>query len=263
MQWILTDTQKVMTKQAEQEYLDKIGEIGSQHALSKPFTDEVPGTNLTSIGLVMSLLPRPPARLLDLGCGTGWTSAFFALSGYEVVGQDIAANMLALAEQNKNRYQAHNLHFVLSDYEGLSFQEEFDCAVFFDSLHHCDDESLALKSVYRALKPGGILITHEPGVGHSVNPHSIKAMEMYGVNERDMPPSLIIKRGHEIGFSKFHVFPMFHQIQNTFYNPRCSVTPKVWSHPLAKWKLIKNRFKAAFNLSENSRNESSIVMLVK
>jgi ubiquinone/menaquinone biosynthesis C-methylase UbiE len=252
-----------MTKQAEREYIEKIGPIGSHHALNKPFSDEVPGTNLTSIGLLMSLLPKPPARLLDLGCGSGWTSTFFALSGYEVVGQDIAENMLELAEENKKRYAANNLSFVLSDYEGLPFREEFDCAVFFDSLHHCDDELLALKSVYQALKPGGVLITHEPGIGHSINPHSIEAMKTFGVNERDMPPSLIIQRGQEVGFRKFHIFSMFHQIQNTFYNPRSSVTPKLWSSRWARWKFIRQRFKAVLNLLKIARDEGSIVMLIK
>ena len=42
----------------------------------------------------MGFLPDPPARILDMGCGGGWTSIFFAKRGYEVVGQDISQDMI-------------------------------------------------------------------------------------------------------------------------------------------------------------------------
>jgi hypothetical protein len=57
--------------------------------------------------------------------------------------------------------------------------------------------------VYRALRPGGIVITHEPGAGHSKSPDSIRAMELYGVTEKDMPPAHIRDLCREIGFSSF------------------------------------------------------------
>ena len=55
------------------------------------------------MGIIMQLLPATPARVLDLGCGTGWTSTFLALRGYTVVGQDIAPDMLSLARANQQR----------------------------------------------------------------------------------------------------------------------------------------------------------------
>lgn len=206
-----------MSKSAEQQYLSNIGHEGQQHALNKPFSDAGCGENLVGIGVIMQLLPSPPARILDLGCGTGWTSALFALRGYNVTGHDIAPDMLALARENKKRYAAVSLDFVEGDYEQLPFENEFDAAIFYDSLHHCDDEQAALRMVYRALKPGGILITHEPGEGHSTNPHSVRAMQLYGVNERDMPPWLIMEAGRKAGFRKFSVFPMPATLHQIFY----------------------------------------------
>jgi SAM-dependent methyltransferase len=155
----------------------------------------------------MALLPQPPARLLDLGCGTGWSSAFYARRGYRVVGQDIAPDMIDYAERNRVRYEARDLTFVCSDYESLQFTEPFDCAVFYDALHHAVDERAALASVFRSLRPGGILITHEPGVGHSTSPDSLRAMELYGVTEKDMPPRHIRDLCREIGFSRFEFIP--------------------------------------------------------
>jgi SAM-dependent methyltransferase len=190
-------------KQGEIDYMQKIGEEGALGAYDKPFSHFTCPKNLVDLGLIMALLPQPPARLLDLGCGTGWTSAFFARRGYRVTGQDIAPDMIRYAERNRARYEAKDLDFVVSDYESLNFEEPFDCAVFYDSLHHAVDERAALTSVYRALRPGGVLITHEPGAGHSKSPDSMRAMELYGVTEKDMPPAHIRDLCRQIGFSKF------------------------------------------------------------
>ena len=158
--------------------MKNIGDDGAQAAFDKPFSHFTCSKNLVDLGIITALLPPPPARLLDIGCGTGWTSAFFARRGYRVTGQDIAPDMLQYAERNRARYEATDLDFVLSDYESLNFTEPFDCAVFYDSLHHAVDERAALQSVFRALRPGGILITHEPGAGHSKSPDSLRAMEL-------------------------------------------------------------------------------------
>jgi SAM-dependent methyltransferase len=192
-------------KQGEIDYMQQIGEDGARSAYDKPFSHFTCSKNLVDLGLIMALLPQPPARLLDLGCGTGWTSAFFARRGYQVVGQDIAPDMIRFAERNRARYEASQLEFIVSDYESMSFSEPFDCAVFYDSLHHAVDERAALQSVYRALRPGGVLITHEPGVGHSKSADAINAMQLYGVTEKDMPPAHIRDLCAEIGYSSFNV----------------------------------------------------------
>lgn len=193
-------------KQGEIDYVKAIGAAGALHAYDKPFSDPTCAKNLVDMGVILSLLPSPPARILDLGCGTGWTSVFFAKRGHSVIGQDIAPDMTELAYRNKQRHGAEDLQFITSDYESLQFNSEFDGAVFYDSLHHADDEGAAIASAWRALKPGGVLVTHEPGAGHSKNPQSVEAMRRYGVNEKDMPPVRIFALGQQAGFSKFDKF---------------------------------------------------------
>lgn len=207
-----------MGKESEKLYLDAIGEDGRRHAKGKPFSNGDCGLTLASIGTVMALMPPAPARVLDMGCGSGWTSIFFARHGYQVVGVDLAENMVELARGLAQETDAPpSLEFVCSDYESLDFHEKFDCVVFFDCLHHADDERAALASAWRALKPGGLVITHEPGEGHSTAPHSIQAMELYGVNERDMPPALIIRQARAVGFRDWRIYPMQHELFQIFY----------------------------------------------
>jgi SAM-dependent methyltransferase len=196
-----------MAKQGEIEYLSNIGEAGIRHAVGKPFSDPGCPNYLMEMGALFHLLPQPPARLLDLGCGTGWTSLFFARRGFDVVGVDIAADMIEQANLCRDREELDNLRFVVSDYEEMGFEDEFDAATFIDSLHHSIDEELTLRMVYKALKPGGVCVTSEPGRGHANAPASLEAVKKYGVTERDMPPETIIAAGRRVGFRKFTVYP--------------------------------------------------------
>jgi 2-polyprenyl-3-methyl-5-hydroxy-6-metoxy-1,4-benzoquinol methylase len=106
-----------MAKQDEVEYFQKIGEDGRQHAANKPYSDPRCGGFFFDLGMLFSLLPPPPARILDLGVGTGWTSVFLANRGYQVVGQDVSDAGITLANLNKSKSGLANLEFVVSDYE--------------------------------------------------------------------------------------------------------------------------------------------------
>ncbi len=195
-----------MSKAGERDYLNKLGEAGKVHALGKPFSDPHCGMYLIHLGNLMQLLPPAPARVLDLGIGSGWTSSFLAKAGYEVVGVDISEDMIALAERNRSFYGAESLSFVVSDYETLGFEEEFDAAVFYDSLHHAIDEKEALACAFRALKPGGVLVCHEPASGHADAEESVKARELYDITEKDMPPERIVAVGRGVGFTEHGLY---------------------------------------------------------
>jgi SAM-dependent methyltransferase len=196
-----------MPKQAERDYLKKIGPSAVRYAIDKPFSDADCGRYLIQLGAIMSFLPQPPARLLDLGCGTGWTSVFFAKQGYEVLGLDIAADMIRHARDGANSHDLPNLHFQIGDYEEMEFSEEFDAVVFFASLHHAIDEGQALRRAFQALKPQGICVTCEPGQGHSQTAAAREAVRRYGVTEKDMPPARIIELASAVGFRRCRVVP--------------------------------------------------------
>lgn len=198
---------QVVAKQGEIDYLKNLTPDEVRHAVEKPFSDAGCDAELMEIAALMALLPAPPARLLDLGCGTGWTSIFFARRGYEVVGIDISEDMIFHADANKQRAGVGNVQFLVGDYERLNFQAEFDCAVFYSSLHHAVDEIEALRTVYNSLKPGGICVTSEPGEGHAQCPSSLKAVTSYHVTEKDMPPRTIIAAARQAGFRHGRTYP--------------------------------------------------------
>lgn len=193
-----------MATQGEHDYFKRIGDEGMQHATNKPWSDAQCGLYLMELGAMMALMPET-GRLLDMGCGTGWTSVLFAKKGYDVIGQDLVPEAIEAGRGLKQANGIQHLDFVIGDYESLQFKDEFDVVVFFDCLHHAVDEQEALASAWRALKPGGICITSEPGIGHARR--SAKVAAEFDVTERDMHPAKIIRAARKVGFKRWSVHP--------------------------------------------------------
>jgi SAM-dependent methyltransferase len=219
-----------MAKSGEIDYLKNLSEAGVWHAAHKPFSDPGCARYLAEMGALLALLPPPPARLLDLGCGTGWTSVFFARAGYEVVGLDISPAMIEQAEANRERAGLERLDFVVCDYEEMAFAREFDAAVFFDALHHAVDEAAAVAGAFRALKPGGVCLTSEPGEGHHLSAEARAAVARYGVTEKEMPPRRVIELGRAAGFTDFRVYPHAFDLHHNLYrrDPDGAAPPSRW-----------------------------------
>lgn len=197
--------------------MKNIGKEGIKHAVNKPFSDDDCCGYLAEIAAVMSLAPALPAKLLDLGCGTGWTSLFLAKRGYNVIGQDISKDMISYANINREKEELKNISFIVGDYENMSFENEFDCVIFFDSLHHAADEKKAIFMAYKALKCGGRCIISEPGYGHEKSPKSIEAVKKYNVTEKSMLPKHIIKIGEDVGFKKYSIYPHSRDMNKIVY----------------------------------------------
>lgn len=240
-----------MTKSGEISYLKQIGDNGRKHALNKPFSDQRCGHYLYDLGILMNLLPPAPANILDLGAGSGWTSCFFAMRGYNVIAQDISNDMIELLNKNINKYQVNNIISIIADFENMDFSNEFDAAIFYDCLHHAEDERMALTSAYNALKNNGILITAEPGAGHAQTEASIKAIKHFGVTEKDMPPSKIIELALSIGFASYKIY--------------ARRSDPILLAPTKTTNLLKHLLNAWFsNLSRlKTYNNSNFVVLTK
>lgn len=193
-----------MPKQAEIDYPTLLEAQERLHAAHKPFSDEQRGRHLQQFGLVLDLLPEPPARVLDMGCGTGWTTEFLAKSGYDAVGLDISPEMIALGAGLPSR---RDLELVVGDFERVGDLGRFDAVVFFDSLHHAEDERAALEAAFDALDHGGVVVLSEPGLGHHLSPDSVRAVERFGVTEKEMPSTHVIELALRIGFRSGRSMP--------------------------------------------------------
>jgi ubiquinone/menaquinone biosynthesis C-methylase UbiE len=101
----------------------------------------------TEFRLISALLePEPGARILDVGCGTGYFTRSFANEGYEVTGMDPDPAMLAYARAHR----AGNEAYILGDGRRLPFSDgEFDYCISITALCFIPEERLALGEMAR------------------------------------------------------------------------------------------------------------------
>ena len=60
-----------------------------------------------------------PLLILDLGCGTGFSSEILKEYGFRVIGIDILDDMLSMANDKKRAVKSKNLEFILADVNNL------------------------------------------------------------------------------------------------------------------------------------------------
>ncbi|MCS7046895.1 MAG: class I SAM-dependent methyltransferase [Gemmataceae bacterium] len=226
-----------MAKVGEVNYVRNLRADERRHAAEKPYSDPNCAYYLYELGALLALMPPPPGRLLDVGCGTGWTSRFFARRGYEVLGIDICPDMIEAAQRAQQRERIAALQFRVGDYEEFAHDRPFDIAVFYDSLHHAVDEEAALRCVFDALKPGGVCLTSEPGVGHADSPEARAAVARFGVTEKDMPPRRIVEIARRIGYRCWAVYPHGFDVAQMMFRPPGRLLQRIpaWLGPLRHW----------------------------
>ncbi len=104
-------------------------------------------------------LPRD-ARILDVGCGSGWATRLMAekVSAGSVIGIDIADEMVQLAAESSLSFE--NVEFKVATAEALPFRDAaFTHAFSMESLYYYTNMVAALREIHRVLSDGGVFVT--------------------------------------------------------------------------------------------------------
>jgi SAM-dependent methyltransferase len=122
---------------------------------------------------------RGGGRVLDLGSGSGYGTAFLGRAGVAAVGLDrVAADA---------SHRAAGAHFVRGDVTRAPFRgDSFDLVASFQVIEHLEDPSDYLAQMARLLRPGGTALLTTPNrlTSDGVNPyhvHEYVADELAGV----------------------------------------------------------------------------------
>jgi len=101
------------------------------------------------------------AKVLDLGCGSGYGAASLCDTAATVTAVDVSADAIAFASA---RYRSPNLTFRhIKAAEPLPFPDHsFDVVLSFQVIEHVSDEAGYLQEARRVLKPGGRMIIVTP-----------------------------------------------------------------------------------------------------
>jgi glycosyltransferase involved in cell wall biosynthesis/SAM-dependent methyltransferase len=133
------------------------------------------------------------ARILDVGCGSGWLSEYFARLGYDVSGIDISDDLIRMARErvenvpyNLDHETALRCRFLTHDIEIAPLTEKFDAVICYDSLHHLVDERVVFRHLAAMLDVGGLLFILEgqkPSAGSATEDELRDVMRQYGTLE--------------------------------------------------------------------------------
>lgn len=110
------------------------------------------------ISHVKRLLGKGTFSLLDIGCGTGWTTSIWAEEGADATGLEPAPKRAAVARER------YGLRVIQSFVEELDSREQFDVIVMRHVLEHFAEPFQVLEKVARHLKPGGLLVVIVPNI---------------------------------------------------------------------------------------------------
>jgi len=106
---------------------------------------------------VRRIEPKPGDRYLDLATGTGWTARLLASRGAQVVGVDIAHDLINAARTIGQR-QGFQITYELGDAERLRFADgEFDAIVSTFGVMFCSRPDAAAAEIGRVCRKGGRL----------------------------------------------------------------------------------------------------------
>lgn len=104
-------------------------------------------------------------KILELGCGAGEASVYFAKHGADVTASDISDNMLRVVKKVAQKHKV-TLNTVQCYSHDIPFQDGcFDIIYAANLLHHVDIER-TLSEVRRVLKKDGMFVSWDP-LGHN------------------------------------------------------------------------------------------------
>jgi 2-polyprenyl-3-methyl-5-hydroxy-6-metoxy-1,4-benzoquinol methylase/glycosyltransferase involved in cell wall biosynthesis len=195
-------------KQSAIDYVSKLDPERRHHLYTKPFYNLAnkpakyvgEGLDVDAFrhfcdfaNIAVTLALPAGSTILDVGCGSGWLSEYFARLGYVVKGIDISPELIEMSRQRVARIPypvdpetTMRCDFEVHDIEHAALNEQFDCVICYDSLHHFEDERAVIGHLAAATRYGGSLFILEgdrPAAGSASEEELIGVMRKFGTLE--------------------------------------------------------------------------------
>ena len=113
--------------------------------------------NPLRLGWIVDRVPLKGQRVLDIGCGGGILADAMARQGAEVLGIDLAAKPLAVAQLHALDVQTQGVSYREISAEDLADEQphSFDVVTCMEMLEHVPDPSSVVRACSKLVKSGG------------------------------------------------------------------------------------------------------------
>lgn len=99
-------------------------------------------------------------EVLEVGCGRGSLSSFFAHSGHKCTLLDISSEVIEIAKKIFKQNN-HNANFVIGDVENINFKDNsYDVVFSIGLMEHFKKIEKSIQEQLRVLRPGGTLFLY-------------------------------------------------------------------------------------------------------
>ena len=160
------------------------------------------------------------SKVLEVGCGTGMFTEWFAQTGANILAVDLSGDLLAKARDRN--LPSHQVTFQEIPFEECEERGPFDAVIGSSVLHHLDCKA-TLSKIFDLLCPGGMLSFCEPNL---LNPQVWFCLKFrkyfpeYSPGETAFVRWVIARQLEAAGFSNI------------------KITPFDWLHPAIPKRLI-------------------------
>jgi SAM-dependent methyltransferase len=200
----------------------------SQADANRPWYDQKLGSALAGVPAAHEVLTAPGCRVLDVGCGAGWSSIALAKAypAATVLGVDIDQPSVDMAIKHAQQEGvADRVRFLRQDAASLP-EGTVDIAFAFECVHDMPRPVEVLQAVRRTLTPGGSMVVMDEAVADAFAPDGDELERMmYGFSlfvclpdglsstpsvgtGTVMRPSTLQAYGEAAGFDTFEVLPI-------------------------------------------------------
>jgi 2-polyprenyl-6-hydroxyphenyl methylase/3-demethylubiquinone-9 3-methyltransferase len=113
--------------------------------------------NPLRLSWIQETVSLPGKRVLDVGCGGGILSDAMARAGANVLGIDMSAKALGVAQLHALEVQTQGIAFREITAEDLAAEQpgQFDVVTCMEMLEHVPDPASVVKACAKLVKPGG------------------------------------------------------------------------------------------------------------